>query len=48
MFTRKILLSVHRASSRNRHASDKDAVGCTYAASSTIWFTLSAGVLNEV
>ena len=28
--------------------SDKDAVGCAYAASSTIWFTLSAGVLNEV
>lgn len=28
--------------------SDKDGVGCAYAASSTIWFTLSAGVLNEV
>lgn len=28
--------------------SDKDAVGCAYAASSTIWFTLSAGIVNEV
>ncbi|MBI1390596.1 MAG: glucan 1,4-alpha-glucosidase [bacterium] len=28
--------------------SDKDAVGCAYAASSTAWFTLSAGILNEV
>ena len=28
--------------------SDKDAVGCAYAASSVVWFTVSAGILNEV
>src|SRR5262245_3048782 len=29
-------------------ASAKDAVGTAYAAGSTVWFTISAGILNEV
>ncbi len=27
---------------------NKDAVGTAYSASSRVWFTLSAGILNEV
>jgi glucoamylase len=28
--------------------SDKEAVGTAYSADSRVWFTLSAGIVNEV